>query len=214
MHSGVRSAQGRAGVLLLVLVVWLAASCGSAASSGSPAQASGSTIPALPGTPGHFENGTFSFDYPATWKALSGEYTEGFASLVYAVLGTGSWHSGCHFTSNGGSCTGDVVDVSAGRVVVKLWSRAGGPMAYCSDTPANATLGPNAVMESSQDGIVVWEVRRPGSSWNVEYNVFVQVWADGGDALAGAKSIVASYHWDAGVGAGGSCMPTPEPSVV
>ncbi len=163
--------------------------------------------PTLPGGPGHFDDGTFSFDYPNDWTVASGDFLESPATEVFAVLGTGKWRSGCTYSANGGLCTGDVVDVGGGRFVVKLWARVGGPVAMCSDIPASATFGPNAVLESSEGGAVIWEVRRPGSQFGVEMNVFVQVWADGPAAVRRAQDLVAGFRWDAGVGQGSMCLP-------
>jgi hypothetical protein len=168
--------------------------------------------PQLPGSAGHFANGTFSFDYPSTWRYLSGDYYEGMANEVYLVLGDGGWHSGCTQFDNGGACTGDMVDVSGGRIVTKLYSRVGGPVALCADIPANATFGPNAVMESRVGGAVLWEFRRPGSQFGLEGNLFVQVWANGSTARAAAEALLASFRWDAGIGTGGMCYPMDSPS--
>jgi len=165
--------------------------------------------PTLPGTAGHFDNGSFSFDYPASWLVLASDYPEGMAVQVYAVLGTGSWKSGCSFTDNGGSCTGDMVDVSGSRVVVRIWSLVGGPEPACmGNNQATATFGPNAVAASTYGSAVDWQIRVPGAEFFWEGNVDVAVWSDGPAGLAQAQALIASFRWDAGVpSAAGNCAP-------
>ena len=165
--------------------------------------------PTLPGTAAHFDDGQFSFDYPAGWRVLASDYPEGIAVQVDAVLGTGSWQSGCRVTDNGGSCTGDTVDVGGGRVVVKVWRRVDGPVNGCmGNNQATATFGPNAVFQEAPGLSVDWQIRVPGAEFQWAGNVDVQVWADGPSGLAQAQALVASFRWAPGVGnAAGNCAP-------
>lgn len=173
-----------------------------------------SVAPSLPGTAGHFDNGKFSFDYPADWRAIAGSFDEAMANHVTVVLGTGVWHSGCQVVDNGVTCTGDTADVSGGRVVVKIFERIGGPTAICNaNDQANATLGPNAVSESTENGSTMWEIRRPGYEFGWPNNIFVQAWTDGDQALAQVEALVASFRWATGIGTGaGSMCPSPSPA--
>jgi hypothetical protein len=166
----------------------------------------GSTAPSLPGARGHFDNGSFSFDYPATWAALAGEYNEGLALQVFAVVGTGDWKTGCYTTANGGGCTGDVVNASGGRIVVKVYERVGGPVNMCGgDTTASATLGPNAVSKSTDGPTTTWEIRMPGADFGWTNNVFVEVWAGDPSQLAQAEALVGSFRWAANTTNAGNC---------
>jgi hypothetical protein len=204
-----------------VVVLALAALLVGACKVASPAASTGSTEPgpSLPGTLGHFDNGGFSFDYPATWRTLSGLYDEGFANEVDAVLGTGDWRTGCIQTTypdghGGGSCTGDTFVVSAGRIVVKVWRRVGGPADMCrADVGVNATLGPNAVLRTGSDSAPVWEIREPGGQFGWSYNVFIEAHTDGASGVAAAEAVIASFRWAAGRTNGGCYqMDTPSPS--
>jgi hypothetical protein len=175
--------------------------------------------PTLPGTAGHFDNGQLSFDYPTGWRVLAGDYYEGMAVVqVYAVLGTGSWQSGCRSSANGGGCTGDTVDVSSGRVVVKIWSRVDGPVNACmGNDHATATFGPNAVIGSTYGSAVDWQIRYPGAEFQWEGNIDVAVWSDGPAGLAQAQALIASFRWAAGLpSAAGNCaqIDTPAPPTV
>jgi hypothetical protein len=172
--------------------------------------------PTLPGRAGHFDNGQFAFDYPAGWRVLAADYLEGMANETVAVLGTGVWRSGCYTTDNGGGCTGDIVDVSGGRVVVKIYERVGGPAPDCQAmTTANATLGPNAVSVTSADGATTWEIPLPGKEFGWPGNIFVEAWSDGQAGQSQAEALVASFGWASGAGAG-MCVPadTPAPPTV
>ena len=174
--------------------------------------------PSLPGTTGHFDNGRFSFGYPSSWRVIAGDYYEAMAYETVAVLGTGEWRSGCYITDNGGGCNGDTVDVSGGRVVVKIYERVGGPAPMCEGrTAANATLGPNAVSVTSADGATTWEIRMPGYEFSWPNNIFVEAWSDGQAGLSQAEALVASFRWDAGLpSAAGNCaqIDTPAPPTV
>jgi hypothetical protein len=174
--------------------------------------------PTLPGSAGHFDNGQFAFDYPASWRVLAADYPEGMAVQVYAVLGTGSWKSGCSFTDNGGMCSGDTVDVGGGRVVVKIWSLVGGPVPACTgNNQASATFGPNAVAESTYGSAIDWQIRYPGAEFGWTDDVDVAIWADGPAGLAQAQTLIASFRWDPGTVSGaGMCVPadTPAPPTV
>lgn len=155
--------------------------------------------PSLPGTAGRFDNGQFSFYYPAGWAVLSGDYYETRAYDVVAVLGTGVFHSGCTWTDNGAGCTGDTVDVSGGRVVVKIFERVGGPAPMCGGGQANETLGPNAVQLTGQGSALLWEIRFPGYEFGWPNNIFVEAWTSGSELIAQVEALVASFRWASGV---------------
>jgi hypothetical protein len=123
---GRRLRMGIAAVLAVVLAGAIAYTTLPLVSPGSGVGTTASAGPSIPGTAGHFDNGDFSFDYPSAWQTLSGQYDETIVNEVDAVLGTGSWRSGCLETMypdghGNASCTGDSFDVSGGRVVVKVW---------------------------------------------------------------------------------------------
>jgi hypothetical protein len=158
----------------------------------------------LPGSPGHFDNGDFTFDYPDNWRTLSGLYDETIVNEVDAVLGTGDWRTGCFETEypdgHGSiSCTGDTFVVTGGRVVVKVWRRVGGPVDTCGvDIGANATLGSNAVLRTGSDSDPRWEIRNPGQNFGWAYNVFVEAHVDRPAGLAAAEALVASFRFAPG----------------
>jgi hypothetical protein len=191
--------RGPAAVAVAALLV-LAAACagGSASVSASPTAQS---APSLPGAPGHFDNGDFTFDYPASWRTLSGLYDETIVNEVDAVLGTGDWRTGCFETEypdgHGSiSCTGDTFVVTGGRVVVKVWRRVGGPVDTCGgDVGANATLGENAVLRTGSDSDSVWEIRNPGQHFGWANNVIVEAHTSSAAGLAQAEALVASLRW-------------------
>jgi hypothetical protein len=146
----------------------------------------------------HFRAPTYSFDYPAGWRTLSSPFDETFVVRVDAIIGTGAWKTGCTVTDSGEACTGDAVDVSAGRIVVKVWRRIDGPGQLCVGADqANATLGPNAVQETHTGSVTVWEIRRPANEFGWMNNVYVEVWADGPSQVDSARELVASFRWDA-----------------
>ena len=70
--------------------------CGGGSTAGSAGPAS-----TLPGTPGHFDNGALSFDYPTDWAVIAGtdNGAEGVMDVL-AVLGTGSWSENCQFAGD------------------------------------------------------------------------------------------------------------------
>ena len=181
-------------VLLAVVALWArpAATGPSLSSSATPAS-----------SPGHFDNGTFSFDYPTTWRTISGSYSEIMVNEVDVVMGTGDWQTGCRSWSSGAvggvDCTGDKVDVSGGRVVVKVYRRVGGPAPDCRGGPtANATLGPNAVLGTTDASATTWEIAQPSAQFGWPDNIFVEAHADGPAGLVEAEALVASVRWDPG----------------
>lgn len=158
--------------------------------------------------PGHFDNGTFSFDYPTSWRTISGLYYETMMNKVDVVLGTGDWQTGCHSWSSGDyggeDCVGDLVDVSGGRILVKVYQRDGGPMDLChGDTIANETLGPNAVQKTGDGSVITWEIRLPGDEFGQEGNVFIEGHTDNAAGIASAEALVASFRWAPSVPEGG-----------
>jgi hypothetical protein len=216
---GRRLWTGIAAALAVALVGVIAYTTLPLVSPGSGVGTTASAGPSIPGTAGHFDNGDFSFDYPSAWQTLSGQYDETIVNEVDAVLGTGSWRSGCLETMypdghGNASCTGDSFDVSGGRVVVKVWRQVGGPVDLCgAAASANATLGPNAVLETRSGSGATWEIREPGGQFGWGYNVFVEAHTDDAAGLAAARALVASFRWAPSRTNGGCYQPdTPSPS--
>ena len=209
-----RSLMGRGhwiGVAVALVVLIAGAVMFAAWPRGAPGGGgtSPSAVPSIPGTPGHFDNGDFSFDYPSTWRVLSGVYDETIVNEVDAVLGTGGWRSGCFQTMypdghGSESCTGDSYDVSGGRIVVKIWRQVGGPVNLCGPAAsANATFGPNAVLKTASTSETTWEIREPGGQFGWGYNVFVEAHTSDAAGLAAAEALVASFRWAPGRTNGG-----------
>jgi hypothetical protein len=203
---------GLAAALTVVLL-------GVVAISARPAATGPSASPASPTSrPGHFDNVTFSFDYPASWRTLSGSYYEGLANTVDIVIGTGDWQTGCRSWSSGAfsgqDCTGDKVDVSGGRVVVKVYQRTGGPAPECLGPSANATLGSNSVLATTTGSVKTWQIREPGGQFDWPNNVIIEAHTDGPAGVASAEAIVASFRWTPGTSSPDYCAPvdTPPPS--
>jgi hypothetical protein len=154
-----------------------------------------------------------SFAYPISWRTLAVDFTELGASRTFGVLGTGARHTGCRVIDNGGDCTGDVVDISGGRIVVKVYERVGGPPPWCAGaTHADATLGPNAVSKQVDASSTIWEIRRPGAEFFWPGNAFVEAWTDSTALLAQAEALVASFRWRRGVISSGTCAPIDTPA--
>jgi hypothetical protein len=192
--------------------------------------------PSLPGTPGHFDDGQFSFDYPADWPIVDVGDPARYADTtrhIYAVLGMGTWDSGC----SGGEgmpslrpgeyvhspvvgwmvCAGETFRVAAGGVLVEVYRWYGGPAAECNgDQQANATFGNLAVRETENRTYTSWEIRDPGNEFGKPNNIFVEVRTSNPGHLAQAKALVASFRWAAGTESNSSCFPTqlssPAPS--
>ena len=193
-----------AAVILALVVV---SGCAATSTDGSEEPLSASV---LPGTPGHFLNDTFSFDYPVAWPTISGGFFS-YPLQVDGVIGTGDWRNGCWRSENGVGCGPDTVDVSGGRIVIRVWRREAGPVQICTgNTTSNATFGPNAVLETQQDGRKSWEIRRSDQEFGWAYNVMVDVYADGTARLAEAQALVASFRW-ADPGSGAIACPSAYP---
>jgi hypothetical protein len=220
---GRRLLPGLAAVIVVVLVATAAVAVWPRWAAPEPG-ATASPAPSIPGSAGHFDNGTFSFDYPKTWRVLSGAYDEEtisdlFEVLVYGVLGTGDWSTGCRRTRTSGECPGDQADVSGGRIVVKVSTFVRSPFDTCrAGASPNVTLGPNAVRRNdggaAAGGMIVWQIRRPGGEFHSSGTVEIGVWgAADPDRLAEVEALVASFRWASGVYASGECIPTPTPSL-
>lgn len=211
---------GFAAVLALVLVVGLVAWPRVQGALPGNAGESPSAGPSLPGTPGHFDNGEFSFDYPTDWSVLAGS-DDGATGVMYvlAVLGNGSWRESCQHGADGTrswvSCSTDAVDVPSGGVVVKIYQWYGGPAVPCrGDTQANATMGDLAVRKTVDGSVTKWEIRVPGNEFGQNNNIFVEVHTSSSSQLARAEDLVASFRWAPGESNVGDCAPieTPTPS--
>ena len=161
----------------------------------------------LPGAPGHYDNGTFSFDYPRSWGVLAGAFDDGRYDEVYAVLGTGRWQSVYGNPDAGFSNPGfdDTVDVSGGRVVVQIRPITGGPVGIpCGDNTANATIG-TLVVSKVGSSPTVWEIRRPGAGFGDPENVVILAWTSDAATTAQVEAMVASFQWAPGVKNVGHC---------
>jgi len=179
--------------------------------------------PSLPGTPGHFDDGQESFDYPTDWSVLAGSDHGATGVMdVLAVLGNGSWHESCQRGAEGTSswmnCSTDAVDVPSGGVVVKIYLWYGGPYVPCrGDTQANATFGNLAVRKTVDATVTTWEIRVPGNEFGQNGNIFVEVDTSSPSQLARAEALVASFRWAPGESNVGGCAsietPTPSPSL-
>jgi hypothetical protein len=164
----------------------------------------------FPGTPGHFDDGQESFDYPADWPVIAHGQDSGGVMYVLAVLGQGSWHDGCVRTENGMSCGADTFDVAPGGVVVKVYRWWGGPAVACrGDSQANATLGVNPVRVRREGNMTSWELRPPGNEFGQSNNIFVEVHTSTPSRLAQAEGLVASFRFTPGGYAGNCDTPTP-----
>lgn len=190
------------GVAAVAICLVLAAACtGSQVTPTGPA-------PSLPGTPGHFNDGQESFDYPADWPVRSGGYGAQ-TEYVLAVLGDGTWQDGCNLSS-GVACP-DTVSVAPGQILVKVFRWWGGPFVPCQgDTRANATFGDLAVRKVVNNAVITWEIRVPGNEFGQNNNIFVEVHASDPAQLARAEVMVASFRWGPGsIGDGAGCSPSP-----
>jgi hypothetical protein len=142
-----------------------------------------------------FDNGDFAYEFPSSWNTLSSGFQFG-SVRVYSVLGTGEWHTGCFISSAGAGCNPDKVDVSEGRVVVTIYSRVDGPGQSCGiGEQANATIGPNAVIQTTSGATTTWEIRRPGQEFGWMNNVFVDVTAGSSNGIEEAVALVSSFRW-------------------
>jgi hypothetical protein len=168
-----------------------------------------SALPSIPGTPGHFNDGGLSFDYPTGWPVLAGGFSSGGVEYVLAVLGNGTWREGCVYTPNSMTCGPDTFNVSPGGILVKVYRWWGGPVVPCrGDVQANATIG-NLPVRETVDGIVTtWEIRVPGNEFGQSNNIFVEVHTTSANQLARAEALVASFRWLNSSGSFG-CSPAP-----
>jgi len=203
---------GRPRCAALVVVVLLVAACSPGpAISPTPVRTSAES---LPGTPGHFDDGEMSFDYPADWPVLAAGVPESCGNIyVLAVLGFGSWDAGANQPQSNGAmlCGIDTVTVQPGGVVVRIYRREGGPAPVCEgDTKANATFALNAVQEWVDGAVTSWEIRVPGGEFDMPNNPVFEVHTSDPALMAKARAIVASFGWSAGAPSYvGLCSPSP-----
>jgi hypothetical protein len=192
---GRRLPVGIAAALVVIVVgtVAFAAWSRGAPEGGGASPSAGRSIP---GTPGHFDNGELSFDYPADWPVLAGGFSSGGVEYVLAVLGNGTWREGCVYTANSMTCGPDTFDVSRGGILVKVYRWWGGPMVLCrGDTQANATFGDLAVRKTVDGTMTTWEIRLPGNEFGQPNNIFVEAHTSSSSQLARAEDLVASFQW-------------------
>ena len=227
VHPGYRRRRlGAAWLLAAVLAAAaVAASCTGSAQSGSPTTVdtsapSGSSttvatpVPSLPGTPGHYDDGEMSFDYPTDWPVLAARAPEECGVIyVLAVLGTGSWADGTNQPQPNGAylCGLDSVTVTPGGVVVRIYWRGGGPAPECAGyTQANATFGANAVQETLEGSVTSLEIRLPGGEFFEPNDPIFEVHTFDPALLAKAEAMVASFRWGANAPTyEGLCSPSP-----
>lgn len=202
----------RAGlVVFAVLMALTGARCGSAAAPTT--QIIGFPVPSsstLPGTPGHFDNGEFSFDYPADWPVLADDVESGGVMYILAVMGQGTWREGCVRSGNSMTCGADTFDVAAGGILVKVYRWWGSPFVPCSgDVQANATFGGLAVRQRTSGSVTSWEIRVPGNEFGQGNNIFFEAHTSEPAQLAKAEAIVASFRWSASAGPGACASTSP-----
>ena len=157
----------------------------------------------FPGTPGHFDNGEFSFDYPTDWQVLAVDVPEScYVIQVAAVIGVGGWAIAPNETLPDGAvrCGLDTVDVPSGGIVVRLYWRASGPVPMCvSPAPtANASAGSNAVLKTVDGNVTSWEFVRPGVQFGWPGNPIFEVHTSDAAQLAKAEAMLASFRWESG----------------
>ena len=172
-------------------------------------------IPSLPGTPGHFDNGEFSFDYPMDWPVLAYRVPES-CGVIYllAAFGTGGWELGTNQPqANGGVLCGlDSVTVPSGGIVVRIYWRGGGPAPMCeSPAPtANETFGSAEALKMVNGDVTTWEFRWPDGQFFWSDDPIFEVHTSDAAQLAKAEAMVASFRWGAQAPtSGGLCSPTP-----
>ena len=211
-----RRAIGIAAAALCMIAV---AGCGFGGSIGPggqppPSSSASVAVPSLPGTPGHYDDGRLSFDYPTDWPVLAARVPESCGVIyVLAVLGFGSWDPGANQPQSNGAilCGIDTVTVHPGGVVVRIYWRDGGPAPVCGgDTQANATFALNAVQERVDGAVTSWEIRVPGGEFGMPNNPVVEVHTSDQAQLARAEAVVASFRWGASSpDYGDLCSPSP-----
>jgi hypothetical protein len=191
------------------VLVAVLSGCGTASSP------SGAT-PSLPGTPGHYDDGEVSFDYPAGWTVDAGTYENGGVMQVLAVFGDGTWRPGCLPASTGDfpNCGPDGFQVTGTQMIVRVYSWWGGPVVPCrGDVQANATFGSNAVRSESQGSTSTWEIRLPGNEFGQSNNIFVEAHTTSAAQLATVEALVASTRLTPADTGTSSCAGwTPSPS--
>jgi hypothetical protein len=206
----------RRAAVAMALVLAVVAGCGAASPSGSSVATTSFPAPGLSGTPGHFDDGQVSFDYPTDWQALGGGQSDSsHVEYVFAVLGNGTWRENCPSGTDGSmswmNCRADNVEVPPGGIVVKVYRWWRGPLVLCrGDTQANATLGSNAVDTWTSGAATSWEIRMPGGEFGWPNNPTFEVHTADPAQFARAEAVVASLRWNPGeVGYGSPCSPAP-----
>ena len=145
-----------------------------------------------------FDNGDFSFTYPSNWTIISGQQTDA-PREIDVVVGTGTWKSGCTPTG----CGTASVDVSGGRIVLKVYRQVSGPPDLCrGNTTANATLGANAVQVSTSGSRTTWEIRFPYQEFGQGGNLHFESTTESSSGLAEAQAAGQSFHWSPAAAAG------------
>lgn len=170
-------------------------------------------IPSLPGTLGHYDDGEMSFDYPADWPVLAAQVRESCGVIyVLMVLGTGSWSQDANQPQLDGSvlCGMDSVSVPADGVVVRVYWRGERPPNCLGNTQANATVGPNAVLKTTEGITTSWEIRSLDGEFGWPNNPTFEAHTSDPAQLAKAEAMVASFRWGASAPSyAGLCSPSP-----
>ena len=206
-----RTISAIASIALAVIVGACGSGAASPATTATSAGPSGriSPAPTLPGTPGHFDDGNLSFDYPVDWPVIAGGHTPPIPVIhVLAVLGNGTWEENCRSSADGSSqeCGADLVSFPPGGIVVKIYRYWGSPAPVCrGDVQADATLGSNAVQKRIDGSTTSWELRPPGNEFQQPNNIFVEAHTNDPGQLARAEVIVASFRWNMSTYTGGNC---------
>jgi hypothetical protein len=208
----VRWALAAAATLVVVAVAGAVLGVRYGSSGGGPTETP-TPIPTLPGSPGRFDNGEFSFDYPTDWQVLAVDVPEScYIIQVAAVIGVGSWAIAPNESLPDGAvrCGVDAVEVPAGGIVVRLYWRAGGPAPVCwspAPTP-NASAGPNPVVRTEDGDMTSWEFARAGAQFGWPNNPIFEIHTSDPGQLAKAQAMVASFRWGPGAAASGpDCSP-------
>jgi hypothetical protein len=193
-----RWARGIAGVAIGAALI-VGGCSGVATGSSGPAPIPTGSAPTLPGTPGHFDDGTVSFDYPANWRVIAGVHTPKIPVIyVLAVLGDGTWIENCTTSPDGmqSACGVDAVSFPPGGIVVKIYRYWGSPAPQClGNTQANATVGTQAVWKTVTGSMTAWELRPQGNEFQQPNNIFIEAHTDDPAQLAKAEEIVASFRF-------------------
>lgn len=92
-----------------------------------------------------FPGATVTFEYPAEWRMITGNFSPYHYYWVEAALGTGDWTLDCiqyvqaNGEVNGEDCSGSILEAGPGEVVVEISSRTS--PAFVQPTPPPDSVG-------------------------------------------------------------------------